>query len=435
MPIPDTQSPINSAASVTEIYAAGFHMPADYRVIVYTVTAMIVVPLLLYGGKRCFSLVRRGLTALNAWRKRPATWAIQMGALQLQMQEAQNERFMQLHKGVEEMFAKQLQNTNMAQQEILAAVKAGAQKVTLDDMQMKQLRDLLGQESSETRKAVILHTTLLEDVAKQQKVLETCQDGALAQGREILQDQQNASKHLEGKINDLSDKLIKLDKLVDVAANNMAKLSNELHVGLVRAEQKAEKNHAQWFTEQGSLKALVNTTAPMIREVRNIVVDKLAQGLVDLQNEANGIRGRIDDLPVDRTLRMLADIQHVAGESKDALDQLWSWMTDVNRQVLEINSLVQDMENKVLDRLPKIPARKPPNQHGATTQGTNTDPPQQPAHGPEVIRLTETVPASSTGPPLFVAAQAPMPQIYVPGADPQYMLTPQQAAVIRSAFR
>ena len=184
---------------------------------------------------------------------------------------------------------------------------------------------------------------------------------------------------------------------------------------------------------------MVSAMVPMVREVRPAVCEGLPKGVSEVLRETTGVRSRVDDLPVDRAMQGLAEIIRVVHESKESLDQIWSWMSDLSRQVLEVSSLVQETETKVLDRLPKIPARKPPNQTGGASSSTQTDhpPAQQATHAaPETIRLQETIPAGPTQ-PIFVAAQSPVPQLIVapPGhADPNIMLTPQQAAVIRSAL-
>ena len=270
---------------------------------------------------------------------------------------------------------------------------------------------------------------------KQCKLLETTQDGLLAQGRETFQELQASSKHTLEKI---TEKLVALDKLVDVISQAIQKVSNETHAGFVRADQKADKNHSTWWTEHGSLKAMLSSIVPMVREVRPAVCEGLPKGIAEVLHETNGVRGRVDDLPVDRAMHGLSEIIKVTAESKDSLDQIWSWMSDLSRQILEVSSLVQETETKVLDRLPKIPARKPPSQSGATSSASQTEQPA--AHGPETIRLQESIPASSTQ-PIFVATsnpmQQPMPQLLLApqGTESSFVLTPQQAAVIRSAFR
>ena len=99
---------------------------------------------------------------------------------------------------------------------------------------------------------------------------------SLAQGRELFQDQQGASKNILEK---LTEKLVALDKLVDVISQSIQKVSNETHAGFARAEQKADKNQATWWSEHGSLKSLLSSVVPMTRKIRPIACEGLPKGL------------------------------------------------------------------------------------------------------------------------------------------------------------
>ena len=145
-----------------------------------------------------------------------------------------------------------------------------------------------------------------------------------------------------------------LDKLVDVIVQSIQNVSNETHAGFVRAEQKADKHQSTWWSEHGSLKAMVSSVVSMIREIRPATCEGLPKGIAEVLHETNGVRGRIDDLPVDRAMKGLSDIIHIVQESKESLDQIWLWMSDLSREILEVSSLVQETESKVLDRLPKF---------------------------------------------------------------------------------
>ncbi|CAE7576067.1 unnamed protein product [Symbiodinium sp. CCMP2592] len=302
-----------------------------------------------------------------------------------------------------------------------AAVKSGAQQVTLDGAQLKQIKDMLSQESSNTRKAVVLHKDLLDDVAKQQKVLETLQDGSLAQVREVLQDQQAGTRQICDRATELSDKRIALDRLVDALAGSLQKISNESHVGFTRAEQEAEKNHNMWVSENGSVKSYLNRAVPLIRGSKENK-DKIAQGMTELAEECDGIRRRIDDLLIDRIMRHLGSTEHVVGEIRESLDQVWSWLTDICRNVQDVTSRVRELDERLMERLPKLPARKPPNQSGGTSTGTNTEREHQPL---QTIRLQEAVPASSSR-PIFVSTAQPFIVAPPPGQGAPLILTQAQ---------
>ena len=435
--------------------------------------ACVMLPILGLILKPVFKAVRRFAVSVHVWLHRPPLWTIQLGALHLQLQEQYSSRFDKLEAllttklleleerqtaGLVQMTTRQANDATEVSDSLHRAIKASSHQVSLDDGQLQRLRDLLSTEVAETQKVIKHHESILsgackevaevkkmlsqhdgvfEGVNKQCKVLETLLDGVLAQGREIFQDHQGASKNILEK---LTEKLVALDKLVDVIVQAVQKSANESHGGFVRLEQKMDKNHQSWWSEHGSLKSMVSAMIPMVREVRPAVCEGLPKGVSEVLRETTGVRSRVDDLPVDRAMQGLSEIIRVVHESKESLDQIWSWMSDLSRQVLEVSSLVQETETKVLDRLPKIPARKPPNQTGGASSSTQTDhpPAQQATHAvPETIRLQETIPAGPTQ-PIFVAAQSPVPQLIVapPGhADPNIMLTPQQAAVIRSAFR
>ena len=358
--------------------------------------------------------VQRGMVSLwrafCAWWARPPAWTIQLGSLQLHLQQAQTEKFEHL----EAMFLQQSEDYRKTMnsqsdehrkamesrlQDLQQAVQQGYQKVTLDDSQLKQIKSLLIQESSETRKVAITHKDLLEEVAKQQKVLETLQDGSLAQVREVLQDQQAASRAAIERIGELSDKLIALDRLVDALSGSLQKISNECHVGFTRAEQKHEKLSSSITSDMGGLRTQVNNMIPMLRECRANISEKLVPASSALAQEADGIRGRIDDLPIDNIMRYLGNTESEVLQIKESVDQVWSWLSDITRNIQDINGRVQELDDKVTERLPKLPPRKPPTQTGATSTGTNTDVQQQP---PETIRLQETIPA-----PLYVSTAAP----------------------------
>ncbi|OLP89895.1 hypothetical protein AK812_SmicGene28607 [Symbiodinium microadriaticum] len=417
---------------------------------VQTAVLCLLAPLLVVLAKHAFKIVVRVCLAAHGWWMAPPRWTLQLGALHLKLQEEYAARFdkleslvsLRLQEMEERQTAGQVQSTTRQAAEmadsfdkIHQAVKQGAQKVSLEDAQLKQLQDLLSNEVVATKKAMTKQESLLESLLKQCKVLETTQDGLLAQGRETFQELQASSKHTLEKI---TEKLVALDKLVDVISQAIQKVSNETHAGFVRADQKADKNASTWWSEHGSLKAMLSSIVPMVREVRPAVCEGLPKGIAEVLHETNGVRGRVDELPVDRAMQGLSEIIRVTSESKDSLDQIWSWMSDLSRQILEVSSLVQETESKVLDRLPKIPARKPPTQTGATRSAAQTEQPT--AQGPETIRLQESIPASSTQ-PIFVAASNPMPQpmpqlLLAPqGTETPFVLTPQQAAVIRSAFR
>ena len=417
---------------------------------VQTAVLCLLAPLLVILAKHAFKIVVRVCLAAHGWWMAPPRWTLQLGALHLKLQEEYAARFdkleslvsLRLQEMEERQTAGQVQSTTRQAAEMAdsfdklhQAVKQGAQKVSLDDAQLKQLQDLLSNEVVATKKAMTKQESLLESLLKQCKVLETTQDGLLAQGRETFQELQASSKHTLEKI---TEKLVALDKLVDVISQAIQKVSNETHAGFVRADQKADKNASTWWSEHGSLKAMLSSIVPMVREVRPAVCEGLPKGIAEVLHETNGVRGRVDDLPVDRAMQGLSEIIRVTSESKDSLDQIWSWMSDLSRQILEVSSLVQETESKVLDRLPKIPARKPPTQTGATSSAAQTEQPT--AQGPETIRLQESIPASSTQ-PIFVAASNPMPQpmpqlLLAPqGTETPFVLTPQQAAVIHSAFR
>ena len=108
----------------------------------------------------------------------------------------------------------------------------------------------------------------------------------------------------------------------------------------------------------------------MIRETRANVAEKLAPAMAELAQEADGIRRRIDDLPIDSITRYLGNTEHTVQEVKEAVDQLWSWLTDICRNVQDVNGRVQELDEKLLERLPKLPSRKPPNQTGSTSAGS-----------------------------------------------------------------
>ena len=217
-----------------------------------------------------------------------------------------------------------------------------------------------------------------------------------------------------------------LDRLVDALSSSLQKISNEIHVGFTRGDQKAEKNHSQWHSENGSIKSYVTSIIPMIRETK-ANVDKLGQSATEQATESDGIRRRIDDLPIDAIMRHLGCTEHITGEVKDTLDQVWSWLTDICRNVQDVTQRVQELDEKVMERLPKLPARKPPTQTGASSTATNTDPP----HGPETIRLQEAVPAASH--PLFVSP-APVIMAPPPGQGAPLLLTPQQQDALQRAY-
>ena len=82
-----------------------------------------------------------------------------------------------------------------------------------------------------------------------------------------------------------------------------------------------------------------------------------------------------------------------------------------------------------MERLPKLRARKPPNQSGGTSTGVNTD-----HAGPETIRLQETVP--QTAQPLFVSP-APAAQLVMvppPAQGAPLLLTQQQQDALAGAY-
>ena len=205
------------------------------------------------------------------------------------------------------------------------------------------------------------------------------------------------------RIGELSDKLIALDRLVDALSGSLQKISNECHVGFTRAEQKHEKLSGSITSDMGSLRTQVNNMIPMLRECRANISEKLVPASSALAQEADGIRGRIDDLPVDNIMRYLGNTESEVLQVKESVDQVWSWLSDITRNIQDINGRVQELDDKVTERLPKLPPRKPPTQTGATSTGTNTDVQQ---HPPETIRLQETIPA-----PLYVSAAAPAPQL------------------------
>ena len=416
---------------------------------VQTALLCLLAPVVAVLFRHASKLARRVALAAHGWWMAPPRWTVQLGVLHLKLQEEYTAKFENLERHIslrlqefeERQTAGQVQMETRRAAELAdafdrlhQAVKQGAQQVSLDDVQLKQLQDLLSNEVVATKKAMTKQESLLESLNKQCKLLETMQDGLLAQGRETFQELQSSSKH---NLEKLTEKLVALDKLVDVVSQAVQKVSNETHASFVRADQKADKNNSNWWTEHGSLKAMLSSIVPMVREVRPAVCEGLPKGIAEALQEINGVRGRVDDLPVDRAMQGLGEIIKVTMESKDTLDQIWSWLSDLSRQILEVSSLVQETETKVLDRLPKIPARKPPSQSGATSSAAQTE---TQTHGPETIRLQESLPASSTQ-PIFVAApnpmQQPMPQLLLapPGTESSFMLTPQQAAVIRSAFR
>ena len=399
----------------------------------WTLLALAAVPVLFVTSRALKRAAKGALHRLKTWSGQPPAWAVELqylreGLERLQRQQQENAEKLQAN------FEKSLAALKTDQQVHLVenldtlhtAVKQGAQKVTLDGAQLQQIKVLLTQESAETRKAVVLHKDLLDEVSKQQKVLETMQDGSLVQVREVLQDQQAGNKQVCEKINELSDKLIVLDRLVDALSGSLQKISNEIHVGFTRGDQKAEKHHSQWHSENGSIKSYVTSIIPMIRETK-ANVDKLGQSATEQATESDGIRRRIDDLPIDDIMRHLGCTEHISGEVKDTLDQVWSWLTDICRNVQDVTQRVQELDEKVMERLPKLPARKPPTQTGASSTGTNTDPPRE----PETLRLQEAVPASSH--PLFVS---PTPLIMAPptGQGAPLLLTPQQQDALQRAY-
>ena len=359
---------------------------------VQTALLCLLAPVLAVIIRHASKLARRVALAAHGWWTAPPRWTVQLGVLHLKLQEEYTAKFESLERHIslrlqefeERQTAGQVQLETRRAAELAdafdrlhQAVKQGAQKVSLDDAQLKQLQDLLSNEVVATKKAMTKQESLLESLNKQCKLLETMQDGLLAQGRETFQELQSSSKHNLEKV---TEKLVALDKLVDVISQAVQKVSNETHAGFVRADQKADKINSTWWTEHGSLKAMLSSIVPMVREVRPAVCEGLPKGIAEVLQETNGVRGRVDDLPVDRAMQGLGEIIKVTMESKDTLDQIWSWLSDLSRQILEVSSLVQETETKVLDRLPKIPARKPPSQSGATSSAAQTE---TQAHGPE----------------------------------------------------
>ena len=399
----------------------------------WTLFVLTAVPVLYAVSKALKRAAKRAVERFLMWNSQPPTWVVELQLLREgleRLHRQQQENTEKLRANFEERLAALTTEQQVHLVENLdtlhTAVKQGAQKVTLDGAQLQQIKALLTQESAETRKAVVLHKDLLEEVGKQQKVLETMQDGSLAQVREVLQDQQAGNKQVCEKINELSDKLIVLDRLVDALSGSLQKISNEIHVGFTRGDQKAEKNHSQCHSENGSIKSYVTSIIPMIRETK-ANVDKLGQSATEQATESDGIRRRIDDLPIDAIMRHLGCTEHITGEVKDTLDQVWSWLTDICRNVQDVTQRVQELDEKVMERLPKLPARKPPTQTGASSTATNTDPP----HGPETIRLQEAVPAASH--PLFVSP-APVIMAPPPGQGAPLLLTPQQQDALQRAY-
>ncbi|CAE7607351.1 unnamed protein product [Symbiodinium sp. CCMP2592] len=394
-----------------------FKVPMD-AMLLWTFAAITCVPVLYALSKH----VRRVVQRLREWYKQPPAWQITVELMQQESFDRMcNELEKRLHLHSQSNKEHLVDNLAVLHQ----AVKSGAQQVTLDGAQLKQIKDMLSQESSDTRKAVTLHKDLLDDVAKQQKVLETLQDGSLAQVREVLQDQQAATRQICDRVGELSDKMIALDRLVDALSGSLQKMSNESHVGFTRAEQKAEKNHSMWVSENGSVKSYLNTAIPLIRGSKENT-DKTVQTMTELAAECDGLRRRVDDLPIDPIMRHLGSTEHIVGEIRESLDQVWSWLTDICRNVQDVTSRVQELDERLMERLPKLPARKPPNQTGGASTGTNTE------REPETIRLQEAVPASSSQ-PIFVSTAQPFIMAPPPGQGAPLILTQaQQDALQRS---
>ena len=119
------------------------------------------------------------------WNSQPPTWVVELQLLREgleRLHRQQQENTEKLRANFEERLAALTTEQQVHLVENLdtlhTAVKQGAQKVTLDGAQLQQIKALLTQESAETRKAVVLHKDLLEEVGKQQKVLETMQTEA-----------------------------------------------------------------------------------------------------------------------------------------------------------------------------------------------------------------------------------------------------------------
>ena len=112
----------------------------------------------------------------------PPRWTVQLGVLHLKLQEEYAARFDSLERHItlrlqepeERQTAGQLQLETRQASELAdafdrlhQAVKQGAQKVSLDDTQLKQLQDLLSNEVVATKKAMTKQESLLESEPEQ----------------------------------------------------------------------------------------------------------------------------------------------------------------------------------------------------------------------------------------------------------------------------
>ena len=151
----------------------------------WTLFVLTAVPVLYAVSKALKRAAKRAVERFRMWISQPPTWVVELQLLRESMERLhrqQQESTQKLRTNFEERLAALTTEQQVHLVENLdilhTAVKQGAQKVTLDGAQLQQIKALLTQESAETRKAVVLHKDLLEEVGKQQKVLETMQTEA-----------------------------------------------------------------------------------------------------------------------------------------------------------------------------------------------------------------------------------------------------------------
>ena len=263
---------------------------------------------------------------------------------------------------------------------------------------------------------------------------ETVQDSILKQGRESL-------ACFQQEIKALSEKLVALETGMERSLNLHKTLSNEVHVAKTVMEQKIDKANKELSNHQGWCQSSFRPLFPLVPTLKYIgdsTKDGLAyhvshnQALTHLEQLCTEVRTCIGNLS-DLTESLEHRVGRVESTTMGALDAI----NEQSDQVMTLQRDTPQLLHQVLERLPKLPLRKPPQPEQAqqpsgsqNSQGSH-DVPQPVSHGPPPAQASPTIELRLAGEhmPVPLQPQRSSGPIYMMSSPPSAQAPPRVVTV------
>ena len=294
-------------------------------------------------------------------------------------------------------------------------------------------------ESEDLEKLSKLVQSELLKTMQQFAAAETLMDSILKQGRESLSATQQDLKNL-------TEKAVVLESGMERSLNLHKTLSNELHVCKTVLEQKVDKllkglqDHQGWC--QSSFRPLF-PLVPSLKYIGDSTKDGMGyhvshnQQLTHLETLVTEVRTTVQALG-DVCESLEAHIGRVESTSMGALDAV----NEQSEQILNMQRETPQLLDQVLERLPKLPLRKPPTEASQTSAPATSsqEAPQQqqpaqqvPQHVHQVpVQPPQTIELRPAGEhmPVSLPQRQPGPIYMLPGQPQQQQTAPPRVVQV-----